>query len=118
METVKTPLVAVSPLPTSLPIASVSRLDTQCFDTDSQQHRVTLDGIYRIPFVSCFAPYVRVGGGLAANGSVDGLLRGGVGLEYKMERWNCSSIFIDGTYNWVNSRPNETITRIGFKINF
>jgi len=89
------------------------------FDTEpAEQHYSTLDMIYRIPFKNCLAPYIRVGGGVYANGDTEGILRGGAGIEYAMERFNCTSIFLDGTYNWINGVENDIVARVGLKFQF
>jgi len=88
------------------------------FDTDpSEKHLVTLDLIYRL-FVdddSCFTPYVIAGGGVATNGTTEGVYRAGLGVEWRFERWNCLGVFADGTYNWIGD-DDGPVARLGLRI--
>ncbi len=89
------------------------------FDTEPAEHHYsTLDMIYRFPFANCWSPYIRAGGGVYANGETEGMVRGGAGIEYKNENWNCTSIYLDGTHNWINGVENDTIARLGLKFRF
>ena len=78
----------------------------------------TLDVVYRLPNQdACYAPYAFVGGGSHANGSNEGILRAGVGIDYKIS--DASSLFTDGAYNWVGGDVEEYITvRAGLRFNF
>ncbi len=85
--------------------------------TDPEKHVTALDLVYRVPLgSSCWAPYLLTGGAVYSNGENQGGFRVGGGLEYRMG--NCSALFADGTYNWVNDEPNATTVRLGLRIPF
>ena len=93
-------------------------LSAAIYGTSSEVHNYTLDVVYRLPNQdACYAPYVLLGGGLHANSETEGLLRGGVGIDYKLS--DTMSFFTDGTYNWVGGDVEEYITvRAGLRFNF
>lgn len=88
------------------------------YGTSSEVQNYTLDVVQRLPNQdACYAPYAFVGGGLHANGSNEGILRAGVGIDYKIS--DASSLFTDGAYNWVGGDVEEYITvRAGLRFNF
>ena len=91
------------------------------FATDSTEHYVTGDLVLRMPIHElCIAPYVFVGGGMVANGNTDGLWRVGGGVDIRMDSMGCVGLFIDGSYNWIESdyRADTTMARVGLKIPF
>ena len=88
---------------------------------DSTLHTVTADLVFRMPIHElCIAPYVFVGGGLATNGSTDGLWRIGGGVDIRMQSMGCVGLFVDGAYNWIDSddHGDGTIVRVGIKVPF
>ena len=96
-------------------------LSYAAFATDSTNHFVTGDLVFRMPIHElCIAPYVFGGGGLVTNGTTDGLWRLGGGIDIRMDSMGCVGLFVDGSYNWIDSdyRSNATIVRVGVKIPF
>jgi hypothetical protein len=88
---------------------------------DSVLHTITADLVLRMPIHElCIAPYVFAGGGVATNGSTEGLWRVGGGLDVRMDAMGCVGFFVDGSFNWLegDSHDDGTIVRLGVKIPF
>ncbi|NNE92636.1 MAG: outer membrane beta-barrel protein [Verrucomicrobiales bacterium] len=88
--------------------------------TDSEEHVVTGNIVYRFPIKDiCVAPYVLVGGGLVTNSDTHGLFDVGGGIDVRFDSWGCIGIFADATYNWVEDDGQDfTLIRAGFRVPF
>lgn len=85
--------------------------------TDSTVHTFNGSLVLRAPIVSaCIAPYALVGGGFHTDGTNEGTVHAGGGIDIRLA--NCFGIFADARYTWADKTGDYTIIRSGIRLNF
>ena len=88
-------------------------------DNDSALWQFTGNILVRFPIENngtCFAPYLKFGGGYQMDGSGDFIYGGGAGIEFRVTPR--LGIFGEGGYYWAESDNNFAQARVGVRLVF
>lgn len=93
-------------------------IEAQYVDTDNSAWTGTGSVIFRFPIEGsfCWAPYLKVQGGVTDNDVKAGFYGGGGGVEFRLNpHWG---LFAEGTYNWAAADQDFANARLGVRFVF
>ena len=89
------------------------------FTTESEEHFLTADLVWRCPDTmdDCWTPYLFGGVGYLTNSVQEALGRAGAGVDFRVSE--SMSIFGDASYNWIGGDVDDAvIVRAGLRFPF